>query len=90
MRRATALGLRLADGSSLSYSKLDPTARARLVEVDDDGRGVGPLALWLGDDASPLSPAAWQSVFRRANVRCAEVGLELRCSPHTLRHVLSA
>lgn len=89
VRRAGTAAVMLPDSSSRSYSKLDPTLRSRLVLVDDDGQVNGPLALWLGEHGRPVSPASWQSVFRRANLRCAEAGLELKCSPHTLRHVFA-
>ncbi len=89
VRRTGTAAVMLPDSSSRSYSKLDPTLRSRLVLVDDDGQVNGPLALWLGEHGRPVSPASWQSVFRRANLRCAEAGLELKCSPHTLRHVFA-
>lgn len=86
VRRAGLLGATLAGGSSLSYHRLDPATRARLLVVTADGEASGPLALWLGTDGQPLAPATWQSVFRRANARCARLGLDVSVSPHALRH----
>lgn len=33
-----------------------------------------------------MDGAAWQSVFQRANDRCARFGLDFDVHPHTLRH----
>ncbi|MHB1850340.1 MAG: tyrosine-type recombinase/integrase [Acidimicrobiales bacterium] len=89
VRRVGPRSLSLADGSQVSYSGLDPPSRASLLLVGTDGEIAGPLALWLGEDGHPVSPASWQSVFRRANARCARAGQELSLSPHVLRHVFA-
>ena len=70
----------------VSVGKLDPLTRRRLTGITGSGELTGPLALWLGDDGLPLHPAAWQAVFTRANERCAGFGLEMRATPHMLRH----
>jgi site-specific recombinase XerD len=85
-RRAGRLSVTFADGGTASVSKLDPQARRALMLVNSEGELAGPAALWLGGDGQPLAPSAWQSVFARANARCARLGVELRIHPHTLRH----
>jgi integrase len=86
VRRAGQRGVGLADGRGVSTGKLDPLTRRRLIGMTGSGELTGPLALWLGDDGLPLQPAAWQAVFTRANERCASFGLEMRATPHMLRH----
>jgi site-specific recombinase XerD len=86
VRRAGPRSVGLADGRGGSLGKLDPLTRRRLIAVTGSGELTGPLALWLGDDGLPLHPAAWQAVFTRANERCAGFGLEVRATPHMLRH----
>ncbi len=83
------LGLTLAQGGSPSYGKLDPATRAQLMQVMPNGEVAGPLALWLGSDGTPVAPSTWQSVFARANARCARLDLDVRISPHVLRHVFA-
>ncbi|MDA8286433.1 MAG: site-specific integrase [Actinomycetota bacterium] len=89
VRRAGPLGLTFADGSSVRYGKLDPATRARLMLLTPDGEPTAPLALWLGSDGMPVAPSTWQSVFARANARCAGFDLDLRISPHVARHVFA-
>ncbi|WP_231736802.1 tyrosine-type recombinase/integrase [Sphingobium sp. CCH11-B1] len=49
-----------------------------------------PAALWLAQDGSALTPAAWQSIFRRTSKKLSEtMGWELAISPHTLRHTFA-
>ncbi|MGH3119772.1 MAG: tyrosine-type recombinase/integrase [Streptosporangiaceae bacterium] len=86
VRRAGPVSVTFADGSSVAAGKLDPAARRALMLLTGDGEAAGPAALWLSTDGLPLAPSAWQSVFGRANARCARFGLDLRVSPHTLRH----
>jgi hypothetical protein len=86
VRRAGPRSVGLADGRGVSTGKLDPLTRRRLIGITGSGELTGPLALWLGDDGLPLHPAAWQAVFTRANERCAGFGLEMRATPHMLRH----
>jgi site-specific recombinase XerD len=82
--------LTLEDGKrSWPYAKIGTAARRRLTWMTD-GRPSGPLWLWLGDRGEPVSPATWQSIFRRANQRCAKLGIPFEVHPHTLRHILSA
>jgi hypothetical protein len=86
VRQAGAVSVSFAEGGSTSCGKLDPASRRRLMLVTSGGEVGGPLSVWLGGDGQPVAPAAWQSVFHRANVRCERFGLGLRVSPHTLRH----
>jgi integrase len=86
VRRAGPRSVTLADGPAVSVGKLDPVTRRHLTGIDGSGELTGPLALWLGNDGLPLHPAAWQAVFARASDRCARFGLEVRATPHMLRH----
>lgn len=89
VHQAGPRSLTFSDGSSASYASLDAPSRARLVLVGPGGEVAGPLALWLDGNGQPVSPAGWQSVFRRANARCALAGQDLTVSPHVLRHVFA-
>lgn len=84
--RAGTMSVTYAAGGSLANGKLDAATRRNLLLVTPDGQLSGPLAVWLGTDGQALSPSTWQSVFRRANARCARFELGLAVSPHTLRH----
>ena len=86
VRRAGLRSVSLADGRAVGVGKLDPLTRRHLIRIDGSGELTGPLMLWLGDDGLPLQPAAWQAVFARASDRCARFGLEVRATPHMLRH----
>jgi len=50
---------------------------------------LAPAMLFLGDEGLPLSHEAWESIFRRANDRCARFGLDLHITPHVLRHTFA-
>jgi site-specific recombinase XerD len=89
VRRAGPLGVTLGDGTSVRYAKLDPATRARLRLVTPDGEPAGPLALWLGSDGTPVASSTWQSVFARANARCARFDVDVAITPHVLRHSFS-
>jgi site-specific recombinase XerD len=86
VRRAGRTGLTFAEGGSWPYSRIGVAARERLMVVTEAGEPAGPLALWLGRDGAPLKLSTWQSAFGRANQRCARFDLDIRVSPHTLRH----
>ncbi|SEG94285.1 Site-specific recombinase XerD [Thermomonospora echinospora] len=73
----------------LACARLAVEDRVRLARVDAAGTVGEPLLLWLGEDGLPLGRSTWQAVFRRANDRCASVGLDLEVSPHTLRHTFA-
>ncbi|MFE9765901.1 tyrosine-type recombinase/integrase [Streptomyces sp. NPDC005808] len=86
VRRANRHALAVESGTSWSYSRISTADRARLMQVDGQSRVSGPLWLWLGENGLPLRGSTWQSVFRRANERCAALGLDFDVHPHTLRH----
>ncbi|HVB26308.1 MAG TPA: tyrosine-type recombinase/integrase [Mycobacteriales bacterium] len=84
--RAGPLTVTFAGGGSVPYTKLDPATRAQLRLLTPAGELAGPLAVWLSTDGTPVTTSGWQSVFARANARCARFDLDVRISPHTLRH----
>jgi integrase len=86
VRRANRHALAIESGTSWSYSRIGTADRARLMQVDGQSHVTGPLWLWLGENGLPLRGSTWQSVFRRANERCATLGLDFDVHPHTLRH----
>ena len=51
--------------------------------------GLEPVALWVTDQGTPASRSMWQDMFRAANRRCVEQGVDVRCHPHLLRHTFS-
>lgn len=63
-------------------------ARRRFVERLKDG-SVQPVALWLGEHGSMLSPDRWRDIFSAASARCTEMGYPMDVSPHTLRHTFA-
>ncbi|MFJ2789901.1 MULTISPECIES: tyrosine-type recombinase/integrase [unclassified Streptomyces] len=90
VQRASRHALVVAHRSrALPYSKIGVEARRALYRVNAAGDVREPLALWLGDDGQPLQSSTWQSVFRRANERCASFDIDVEVSPHTLRHVFA-
>ncbi|MFF4173237.1 tyrosine-type recombinase/integrase [Streptomyces sp. NPDC001744] len=72
-----------------TYASLTYEDRLRLLSVDARGAELGPLWLWLGESGLPLRSSTWQSAFRRANERCAALGLDFDVHPHTLRHTFA-
>jgi site-specific recombinase XerD len=89
VRGAGRYALTLEDGNrSWQYAKIGAAERRHLTWMKD-GRPSGPLWLWLGDCGEPVSPATWQSIFRRANQRCAKLGVPFEVHPHTLRHTFA-
>lgn len=90
VRRAGRAALIPAEGGgSWPYSRIGVEVRRRLMAVAETGELAGPLWLWLGQDGRPLAFSTWQSAFRRANQRCARFDLDVRASPHTLRHTFA-
>ena len=86
VHRAGSVSVRFADGGSAPVGKLDPSTRRRIMLVTADGQVAGPLAVWLGTDGQSVASSTWQSLFHRANARCERFDLDLKVSPHTLRH----
>ncbi|MFD4338386.1 tyrosine-type recombinase/integrase [Streptomyces anulatus] len=72
-----------------AYATLTYEDRLHLLSVDARGAELGPLWLWLGENGLPLRSSTWQSAFRRANERCAALGLDFDVHPHTLRHTFA-
>lgn len=79
-------GVRLHTGRDgrLSLHELAPRERARLLLVDEDGRPVEPLALWLDERGRPVSLDAWQRVFDRASQDLGQRLLLLRVGSRQL------
>jgi site-specific recombinase XerD len=88
VRSAGRHALALSDGQSKPYKRLSIDERRRLARLGGTAPGA-PLWLWLGEDGTPLTPSAWQAVFRTANERCARFGLDVRAHPHALRHTFA-
>jgi site-specific recombinase XerD len=66
--------------------RLSPAERRYLVMDTDNGR---PAALWLNESGRPMTPAAWEAVFRRAGVRCRALGIDIEVTPRALRHTFA-
>lgn len=64
---------------------LTPSDRRRLIAQDTGA----PAALWLAENGQPMTPAAWEAVFRRASARCQALGFDLDVTPHALRHTFA-
>jgi site-specific recombinase XerD len=77
--------VQLAEGSRVQCRELSIESRLRLLRADGTGPSE-PLWLWLGENGLPLARSTWQAVFRRANERCARLGLDVEVHPHMLRH----
>jgi site-specific recombinase XerD len=89
VRSAGRYALTLEEGKrSWAYAKIDADRRRHLTWMVG-GHSSGPLLLWLGDRGEPVLPSTWQSIFRRANKRCAKLGIPLEVHPHTLRHTFA-
>ncbi|SPX82480.1 site-specific recombinase XerD [Mycobacteroides abscessus] len=86
VRRHSRRALKTASGETFRYAQIDVENRMRLMVVDGCGRPIEPMWLWLSETGLPIRASTWQSVFRRANVRCASFGLDFDVHPHTLRH----
>jgi site-specific recombinase XerD len=83
--------LRLYEGRArrLSLHEVGPADRARLLLVDGDRAPLEPLGLWLSESGRPVSAAAWERVFDRANARAGPCGGPADAHPHTLRHTFA-
>jgi site-specific recombinase XerD len=88
VRSAGRHALRMGEGGSKPYKRLSIDERRRLGRLGGTTPGA-PLWLWLGEDGTPLTPSAWQAVFRAANARCERFGLDVRAHPHALRHTFA-
>lgn len=72
----------------IRWAEIEPEARRRVLL--DDGAGLRPLSLWVGDRGGhPISPAYWTGVFDLASQRCQRAGIDVRVTPHMLRHTFA-
>jgi hypothetical protein len=78
------------DGNGPQRVRLDllsPKSRSCLICRTDNG-GPEPALLWLTETGLPVTAATWESIFRRASLRCRDHGIDIEVSPHSLRHYL--
>jgi site-specific recombinase XerD len=75
--------------AAVEWIDLGPDERSRLLQVDQEGQPVGPLALWLSEQGLPIAARSWESAFERASQRCQRLGLDIDASPHTMRHTFA-
>ena len=80
--------LTLQDGSSARIDRFDPEERQRLV-LCNAGVPDAPAALWLSEIGLPVRFNSWEAIFLRASQRCSGAGLDIRLSPHQLRHTFA-
>lgn len=80
--------LTLPDGSSARIDRFDPEERQRLV-LCNAGVPYAPAALWLSEIGLPVRFNSWEAIFLRASRRCSDAGLDIRLSPHQLRHTFA-
>lgn len=79
------------DGDGPQRVRLDllsPKNRNRLICQGDDGTPE-PALLWLTETGLPVTAATWESIFRRASLRCRDHGIDIEVSPHSLRHTFA-
>lgn len=74
-------------GTKVDVRDLNPVERRRLLVDTEDG--LEPAMLWLGESGMPLSLSTWKDMFRDANIRCSEQGVDLAGHAHLLRHTFS-
>ena len=80
--------VKLSDGSTVPISRFTPDERLRLV-LCKAGVPEAPVALWLPEVGVPVRFNSWEAIFLRASQRCSEAGLDIRISPHQLRHTFA-
>jgi len=78
----------LLDGSTVRTDRFTPKERLRLVHCRE-GIPEAPAALWLSEVGLPVRSNSWEAIFLRASCRCNETGLDIRISPHQLRHTFA-
>jgi site-specific recombinase XerD len=79
------------DGDGLRRVRLDllaPERRSRLICRSHNG-APEPALLWLTEAGLPVAAATWESIFRRASLRCRDHGIDIDVSPHSLRHTFA-
>lgn len=62
------------------------TARERVRLLVQGPGGLEPAMLFLGESGLPMDYPTWESVSSAATRRCREIGVEVGCYPHMLRH----
>lgn len=70
--------------SEMTLDELAAPQRRRLFR--ETPGGLEPVSLWLTEAGLPMLPPTWETVFRRADLRCEAEGVQVRCHPHMLRH----
>lgn len=80
--------VRLSDGSTVRTDRFTPQERLRLVHCRE-GIPAAPAALWLSEVGLPVRSNSWEAIFLRASRRCQNAGLDIRISPHQLRHTFA-
>lgn len=70
--------------TTVSLDGLSAAERRRLLVEGD--HGLEPAMLWLTESGLPMHYDSWKWVFADANRRCEELGVNIRCTPHMLRH----
>lgn len=80
--------LNLPDGSRARIDRFGPEERQRLV-LCTAGMPYAPAALWLSEIGLPVRFNSWEAIFLRASRRCSGAGLDIRLSPHQLRHTFA-
>jgi site-specific recombinase XerD len=80
-------------GRKVKTAALTKEERQRLVLLPDAAAPLStaePAALWIGENARPLRPTAWNQILERAKERCLRIcGLSICITPHTCRHIFA-
>jgi len=71
----------------IKVAQLDLEERRRLL-IDGPG-GLEPAAFWLSEYGLPVAVPTWKDLFREANLRCQEQGVNLSAHAHLLRHTFA-
>lgn len=80
--------VQLSGGSTVRIDRFSPEERLRLV-LCSEGIPEAPAVLWLSEVGLPVRTNSWEAIFLRASRRCSDAGLDIRISPHQLRHTFA-